>query len=149
MEIELAAVGRSLATTTAAADLVLLAEAVEPLAKLLSRAPAKTVFLRVRPSPSAPPPVATATPAAAAQRWGVVHSGGKKVLDCVLYSLGLSKHDIRHSLSSLKQKGNMSSASFLWAYDALLREDGAKRGEYGVFITMGPGAGVECALWRF
>ena len=26
---------------------------------------------------------------------------------------------------------------------------GAKRGEYGVFITMGPGAGVECALWRF
>ena len=131
MEIELAAVGRSLATTTAAADLVSLAEAVEPLAKLLSRAPAKTVFLRVRPSPSAP------------------HSGGKKVLDCVLYSLGLSKHDIRHSLSSLKQKGNMSSASFLWAYDALLREGGAKRGEYGVFITMGPGAGVECALWRF
>ena len=79
----------------------------------------------------------------------VVHSGGKKVLDCALYSLGLSKHDIRHSLSSLKQKGNMSSASFLWAYDALLREGGAKRGEYGVFITMGPGAGVECALWRF
>ena len=30
-----------------------------------------------------------------------------------------------------------------------LREGGAKRGEYGVFITMGPGAGVECALWRF
>ena len=28
-------------------------------------------------------------------------------------------------------------------------EGGAKRGEYGVFITMGPGAGVECALWRF
>ena len=40
MEIELAAVGRSLATTTAAIDLVSLAEAVEPLAKLLSRAPA-------------------------------------------------------------------------------------------------------------
>ena len=46
MEIELAAVGRSLATTTAATDLVSLAEAVEPLAKLLSRAPATTVFLR-------------------------------------------------------------------------------------------------------
>ena len=82
-------------------------------------------------------------------RHWVVHSGGKKVLDCVQYSLGLSRHDIRHSLSSLKQKGNMSSASFLWAYDALLREGGARRGEYGVFITMGPGAGVECALWRF
>ena len=45
----------------------------------------------------------------------VVHSGGKKGLDCVLYSLGLSKHDIRHSLSSLKAKGNMSSGSFLWS----------------------------------
>lgn len=32
----------------------------------------------------------------------VVHSGGKKVLDCVMYCLGLSKHAIRHSLSSLK-----------------------------------------------
>ena len=42
-----------------------------------------------------------------------VHSGGKKVLDCVQYSLGLSRHDIRHSLSSLEAMGNMSSCSFL------------------------------------
>ena len=70
------------------------------------------------------------------------------VLGGLLVGPVLAQH-IRHSLSSLKQKGNMSSASFLWAYDALLREGGAKRGEYGVFITMGPGAGVECALWRF
>ena len=79
----------------------------------------------------------------------VVHSGGKKVLDCVMYSLGLSKHAIRHSLNSLRAMGNMSSGSFLWAYDSLLRENIAKPGEFGMFITMGPGAGVECALWRF
>ena len=78
----------------------------------------------------------------------VVHSGGKKVLDCVQYSLGLSRHDIRHSLSSLEAMGNMSSCSFLWAYDALLREGRVKPAEYGLFITMGPGAGLECALWR-
>ena len=42
--------------------------------------------------------------------------------------------------------GNMSSGSFLWAYDSLLRENIAKPGEFGMFITMGPGAGVECAL---
>jgi len=78
----------------------------------------------------------------------VVHSGGKKVLDCVMYSLGLSKHAIRHSLSSLKAMGNMSSGSFLWAYDSLLQEQEVKQGDYGVFITMGPGAGIECALWR-
>jgi len=79
----------------------------------------------------------------------VVHSGGKKVLDCVMYSLGLSKHAIRHSLTSLKAMGNMSSGSFLWAYDALLAEETTlKPGDFGVFITMGPGAGIECALWR-
>ena len=43
--------------------------------------------------------------------------------------------------------GNMSSGSFLWAYDSLLREKIAKQGEYGMFITMGPGAGVELCLW--
>jgi len=78
----------------------------------------------------------------------VVHSGGKKVLDCVMYSLGLSKHAIRHSLSSLKSMGNMSSGSFLWAYDSLLKEECVSPGEFGMFITMGPGAGIECALWR-
>ena len=79
----------------------------------------------------------------------VVHSGGKKVLDCVMYSLGLSKHAIRHSLHSLRAMGNMSSGSFLWAYEKLMQEGVGRAGEFGVFITMGPGAGVECALWRF
>ena len=55
----------------------------------------------------------------------VVHSGGKKVLDCVMYSLGLSRHALRHTLASLRAYGNMSSGSFLWTYDALLREAGA------------------------
>ena len=71
-----------------------------------------------------------------------------QVLDCVQYSLGLSRHDIRHSLSSLEAMGNMSSCSFLWTYDALQREGVCKPGDYGLFITMGPGAGIECALWR-
>ena len=79
----------------------------------------------------------------------IVHSGGKKVIDCVMYSLGLSKHAIRHTLNSLRAMGNMSSGSFLWAFDALVREGTCRRGQFGVFITMGPGAGLECALWRF
>jgi len=78
----------------------------------------------------------------------VVHSGGKKVLDSVIYSLGLSKHAVRHSLNSLRTMGNMSSGSFLWAYQSLLREQVVKPNDFGVFITMGPGAGVECGLWR-
>jgi len=78
----------------------------------------------------------------------VVHSGGKKVLDCVMYSLGVSRHALRHSLSSLRRMGNMSSGSFLWAYESLAAEGTWRAGDFGVFITMGPGAGLECALWR-
>ena len=81
----------------------------------------------------------------------VVHSGGKKVLDCVQSSLGLTRHDLRHSLATLEAMGNMSSCSFLWAYDALLKEEkgaACRPGDFGVFITMGPGAGIEACLWR-
>ena len=52
----------------------------------------------------------------------MVHSGGKKVIDSVMYSLGLSRHDLRHTMASLRDHGNMSSASFLWAYRDLLAE---------------------------
>eukprot|EP00965_Chrysotila_dentata_P014327 474845-Pleurochrysis_carterae.AAC.1 len=80
-----------------------------------------------------------------------VHSGGKKVLDSVIYSLGLSRHDVRHTLASLHSHGNMSSASFLWTYHSLVQKEGhtCLPGQHGVFITMGPGAGIECALFRF
>ena len=78
-----------------------------------------------------------------------VHSGGKKVLDSVVYSLGLSRHDVRHTLSTLHSNGNMSSASFLWSYQKLLAEGAVSKGQYGVFITMGPGAAVESALCHF
>ena len=71
------------------------------------------------------------------------------MLDSVIYSLGLSKHDVRHTLETLRTNGNMSSASFLWSYKKLLEEGDCTGGQHGVFITMGPGAAVESALFRF
>ena len=61
-------------------------------------------------------------------------------------------HDARIRRSgvscSSQAMGNMSSCSFLWTYDSLMKEGTCKQGEWGLFITMGPGAGIECALWR-
>ncbi|MDT9002106.1 3,5-dihydroxyphenylacetyl-CoA synthase DpgA [Paucibacter sp. APW11] len=79
----------------------------------------------------------------------VVHSGGKKVIDSVRVNLGLTKDDVRHTMSVLADYGNLSSGSFLFSYQRLLAEGKVKRGDHGVFMTMGPGSTIESALVRW
>jgi polyketide synthase Type III len=76
----------------------------------------------------------------------IVHSGGKKVIDAIEYNIGLSDHDVRHTLSILINYGNVSSGSFLFSYKELCREGIVKEGDLGVAITMGPGTSIETAL---
>jgi predicted naringenin-chalcone synthase len=79
----------------------------------------------------------------------LVHSGGKKVIDAIRINLGLSRHDVRHTISVLRDYGNLSSGSFLFSYERLLNEGQPARGDYGVMITMGPGSTIESALLRW
>ncbi|MFF7635313.1 3,5-dihydroxyphenylacetyl-CoA synthase DpgA [Kitasatospora sp. NPDC008050] len=79
----------------------------------------------------------------------LVHSGGKKVIDAVGVNLGLTRHDLRHTTSVLRDYGNLSSGSFLFSYQRLLRERAAEPGDYGVLMTMGPGSTIETALVRW
>lgn len=79
----------------------------------------------------------------------VVHSGGKKVIDSVRVNLGLSQYDVRHTLSVLRDHGNLSSGSFLFSYERLISESKIQPGDYGVFMTMGPGSTIEMALVRW
>ncbi|MTW05181.1 type III polyketide synthase [Duganella ginsengisoli] len=79
----------------------------------------------------------------------IVHSGGKKVIDSVKVNLGLSAHDVRHTISVLHDYGNMSSGSFLFSYERLLDEGAVQPGDYGVMMTMGPGTTIETALLRW
>jgi 3,5-dihydroxyphenylacetyl-CoA synthase len=76
----------------------------------------------------------------------VVHSGGKKVIDAVRVNLGLTRHDVRHTASVLRDYGNLSSGSFLFSYQRLVREGVARPGDHGVLMTMGPGSTIETAL---
>lgn len=82
-------------------------------------------------------------------RHWVVHSGGKKVIDSVRVNLGLTRHDLRHTTSVLRDYGNLSSGSFLFSYKKLLDEDVVRRGDNGLLMTMGPGATIETALVRW
>ena len=79
----------------------------------------------------------------------LVHSGGKKVIDAVRVNLGLTRHDVRHTIGVLADYGNLSSGSFLFSYERLVREDAPKPGDYGVLMTMGPGSTIETALIRW
>jgi 3,5-dihydroxyphenylacetyl-CoA synthase len=76
----------------------------------------------------------------------VVHSGGKKVIDAVRVNLGLTRHDVRHTTSVLRDYGNLSSGSFLFSYQRLVREGVTRTGDHGVLMTMGPGSTIEMAL---
>lgn len=76
----------------------------------------------------------------------LVHSGGKKVIDAVRVNLGLTRHDVRHTVSVLRDYGNLSSGSFLFSYQRLVSEGVTKPGDYGVLMTMGPGSTIETAL---
>jgi polyketide synthase Type III len=76
----------------------------------------------------------------------LVHSGGKKVIDAIRVNLGLTRHDVRHTTGVLADYGNLSSGSFLFSYERLLREQVTEPGDYGVLMTMGPGSTIETAL---
>lgn len=76
----------------------------------------------------------------------VIHSGGRKVIDAVRVNLGLTRHDVRHTLGVLKDHGNLSSGSFLFSYQRLISEGSVSAGDNGVMITMGPGSTIETAL---
>ena len=79
----------------------------------------------------------------------IIHSGGKKVIDSLRVNLGLTKEDVRHTMSVLRDFGNLSSGSFLFSYDRLLQEGRVAPGDLGVCMTMGPGATIEAALIRW
>jgi 3,5-dihydroxyphenylacetyl-CoA synthase len=79
----------------------------------------------------------------------LVHSGGKKVIDAIRVNLGLTRHDVRHTIGVLRDYGNLSSGSFLFSYERLLSERVTKPGDYGVLMTMGPGSTIETALIKW
>jgi polyketide synthase Type III len=79
----------------------------------------------------------------------IIHSGGKKVIDSIKVNLGLSAHDMRHTISVLRDYGNLSSGSFLFSLERLLREQAISTGEYAVMLTMGPGSTLEAALLKW
>lgn len=79
----------------------------------------------------------------------IVHSGGAAILDGIEEKLKLDPQSFRHTRTVLKKYGNVSSGSFLFSYENLQKEKSIRSGDWGVFVTMGPGLTIEMALLKW
>lgn len=75
----------------------------------------------------------------------ICHPGGPKVLDAIEGAIGLPPEAVAHSRDSMRENGNISSASVL---DVLRRTVAAPPpdGSFGVMLAMGPGFSFELLL---
>jgi alkylresorcinol/alkylpyrone synthase len=79
----------------------------------------------------------------------VAHTGGPKVLTAFEEALDLEPQALRRSRASLKEIGNLSSASVLHVLGELLDSGEASAGELGLLMAMGPGFCGELVLLKW
>jgi alkylresorcinol/alkylpyrone synthase len=78
----------------------------------------------------------------------VCHPGGPKVLDSIENALGLAPEAVAHSRDSMRENGNISSASVLDVLRRTVAEPPAP-GSLGVMLAMGPGFSFELLLLQW
>jgi hypothetical protein len=80
----------------------------------------------------------------------VMHTGGETVIEAASASLGIDVAEVHPTVEALKNYGNNSSGSFMFAFEKMLGAPPCGAivpGDLGAFMTMGPGAGFEFCLW--
>ena len=82
-------------------------------------------------------------------RHWIAHTGGPKVLQAFESALELPPAALRRSWDSLRQTGNLSSASVLFVLSELLAANEARPGDLGMLMAMGPGFCAELVLLRW
>ncbi len=82
-------------------------------------------------------------------RFWVLHSAGRRVIEKAKDLLELSDRDLRFSCQVLRNFGNMSSATVLFALDAVLQSKEPRPGDWGVLAALGPGFAAEGFLLRW
>ncbi len=79
----------------------------------------------------------------------VAHTGGPKVLEAFQEALELPPAALERSWRSLRETGNLSSASVMFVLSELLESQVARPGELGVLMAMGPGFCSELVLLQW
>jgi alkylresorcinol/alkylpyrone synthase len=82
-------------------------------------------------------------------RHWVAHTGGPKVLEAFESTLELPAGALARSWKSLRETGNLSSASVLFVLESLLASGDAQPGDFGLLMAMGPGFCAELVLLQW
>jgi alkylresorcinol/alkylpyrone synthase len=82
-------------------------------------------------------------------RHWIAHTGGPKVLEAIAEALQLPPGALDRSWRSLRDVGNLSSASVLFVLGDHLEAGEARSGDHGVVAAMGPGFCSELVLLRW
>ncbi len=77
-----------------------------------------------------------------------IHPGGPKILHYIAETLGLEERQYAHSVRTLKQFGNMSSATLPHIWEMLLNDASVSRGSKIVSIAFGPGLTISGGLFE-
>jgi alkylresorcinol/alkylpyrone synthase len=79
-------------------------------------------------------------------RHWVAHTGGPKVIEAFRRGVGLPEEALERSWRSLREVGNLSSASVLFVLGDFLESRDARAGDLGLLAAMGPGFSAELLL---
>ena len=79
-------------------------------------------------------------------RHWIAHTGGPKVIEAFRAALGLPAAALERSYRSLREIGNLSSASVLFVLADHLEAGQARPGDFGLIAAMGPGFAAELLL---
>jgi len=82
-------------------------------------------------------------------RHWICHPGGPKVIDALEEALELPGGALARTRRSLREVGNLSSASVLFVLGDTLREARPQPGDHGLLLAMGPGFCSELVLLRW
>jgi len=75
-----------------------------------------------------------------------IHPGGKKILEATEVALGISEKDNRFAYDTLRDFGNMSSATVLYVLKKILQNGGQKKPQNVMGFAFGPGLTVESMI---
>jgi len=89
--------------------------------------------------------LATDASSDAVEHWAI-HPGGRSILDKVESRLRLTEAQLVPARETLRDFGNMSSATVLFVLQNILRSDAAADGDRVAAMAFGPGLTVESAL---
>ncbi|MDX2162374.1 MAG: 3-oxoacyl-[acyl-carrier-protein] synthase III C-terminal domain-containing protein [bacterium] len=82
-------------------------------------------------------------------RFWAIHPGSYRIVEYIQQQLSLSDEQAKYSFETLRDFGNMSSATVLFVLDRIVRDGEPNRGDYGVMMAFGPGLTMEAMLLRW